>query len=253
VNTPQKPADPARPPETDQGSNASDAGPSESSQPQETQSGAEEKMEIHHPDKPIHSKKDFIVHMLTVVLGILLALGFEDMVQWGHHRALVREAKTNLATEIALNSKALSDGLPEILARKDKLEKILDFLQQMEKGKSPHGSFSFGWSGFDLYSTAWKTAETSGATAYLSYDDLKGYTELYDLQQIFASFQTDAFHANADLSGLPIIMRQDPRKVPPVVLNQMEAAVAKCITVNDTVGVAATQLKKQYEGFQGRK
>jgi len=72
-------------------------------------------MEIHHPDKPIHSKKDFIVHMLTVVLGILIALGFEAMVQWGHHRALVREARENLAAEIALNSKALNEGLPEIM------------------------------------------------------------------------------------------------------------------------------------------
>lgn len=223
--------------------------------PTPTPSGAEEKdnMEIHHPEKPIHNKKDFIIHMLTVVLGILIALGFEAVVQWGHHRALVREAKANLATEIALNSKALNDGLPEIMSRKQKLQQILDFLQQMEKGKSPHGSFSFGWSGFDLYATAWKTAETSGAMAYMSYDDLKDYTELYDLQQIFASFQTDAFHANADLSSLPIIMRQDPRKVPPVILGQMEAAVAKCITVNETVGVAATQLKKQYDGFQNHK
>jgi len=210
-------------------------------------------MEIHHPDKPIHSKKDFIVHMLTVVLGILIALGFEAMVQWGHHRTLVREAKENLAAEIALNSKALNDGLPEIMARKEKLQKILEFLQEMEKGKSPHGSFSFGWSGFDLYATAWKTAETSGATAYMSYDDLKDYTELYDLQQIFASFQTDAFHANMDLAGLPLIMRQDPRKVPPIILAQMEAAVAKCITVNETVGIAATELKKQYDGFQGKR
>ena len=27
-----------------------------------------EPMEIHTPDKPIHSKKEFVVHMLTVVL-----------------------------------------------------------------------------------------------------------------------------------------------------------------------------------------
>jgi hypothetical protein len=216
------------------------------------QSGESEPMEIHHPGKPIHNKKDFIIHMLTVVLGILIALGFEAIVQWGHHRALVREARANLATEIALNSKTLNDGLPEIMARKEKLQRILGFLLQMEKGQTLHGTFSFGWTGFDLYATAWKTAETSGATAYMSYDNLKDYTELYDLQQVFESFQTDAFHANTDLSALPLIMTKDPKKVPPVMLGELEAAVTKAMTVNDAVAVAATQLKKQYDTFQAR-
>lgn len=216
------------------------------------QSGEREPMEIPHPEKPIHNKKDFIIHMLTVVLGILIALGFEAVVQWGHHRALVREARANLATEIALNRKALNDGLPEIIGRKEKLQRILGFLRQMEKGQTLHDTFSFGWSGFDLYATAWKTAETSGATAYMSYDNLKEYTELYDLQQVFASFQTDAFHANTDLSALPLIMTQDPKKVSPVVLGELEAAVAKAMTVNDAVAVAATELKKQYDSFHSR-
>jgi hypothetical protein len=214
--------------------------------------GDQDAMEIHHPEKPIHNKKDFIIHMLTVVLGILIALGFEAIVQWGHHRALVREARANLAAEIAINRKALNDGLPEIMARKEKLRQILGFLLQIGKGKTLHGTFSFGWTGFDLYATAWKTAETSGATAYMSYDNLKDYTELYDLQQVFESFQTDAFHANTDLSALPLIMTQDPKKVPPVMLGELEAAVTKAMTVNDAVAVAATQLKKQYDTFQAR-
>ncbi len=58
-------------------------------------------MEIHAPDKPIHSKKEFLFHMLTVVLGILIALALDGIVPWAHHRALVREARENIAAEIA--------------------------------------------------------------------------------------------------------------------------------------------------------
>ena len=39
-------------------------------------------MEIHAPDKPIHSKKEFMFHMLTVVLGILIALALNGIVMW---------------------------------------------------------------------------------------------------------------------------------------------------------------------------
>ena len=207
-------------------------------------------MEIHHPEKPIHSKKDFIVHMLTVVLGILLALGFEAVVQWGHHRALVREARENIAAEIENNRKALSDGLPEIQQRKKNLEAILAYLQMMESGKSREGSLSYRWAGFDLYSTAWKTAESSGATAYMKYDDLKTYTELYDLQQVFQTFQNDAFHGLVEMSPLPMVLGKDVKKVSPDMIRQMEVAVSHAMQINEVVENAATQLKKQYEDFQ---
>jgi hypothetical protein len=221
--------------------------------PAATDPGDQDAMEIHHPDKPIHSKKDFLVHMLTVVLGILIALGLEATVQWGHHRALVREARENLATEIAHNRKTLDDGMPEIAKRKENLQNIQRYLAAAKKGKVIHGAFSFGWAGFDLYATAWKTAETSGATAYMSYDELKEYTELYDLQQIFQTFQSDAYHNMVDMAELPTVMEEDPKKVPQEVLREMETLVSKGIIVNNIVTNAATQLKQQYEGFQNRK
>ncbi|HEY1529175.1 MAG TPA: hypothetical protein VGH51_23350, partial [Candidatus Angelobacter sp.] len=59
-----------------------------------------ESMEIHSPDKPIHSQKEFLFHMFTVVLGILIALAMEGGVEWFHHRALVREARENILAEV---------------------------------------------------------------------------------------------------------------------------------------------------------
>lgn len=38
--------------------------------------------------------------MFTVVLGILIALGMEGIVEWAHHRILEREARANIATEL---------------------------------------------------------------------------------------------------------------------------------------------------------
>jgi hypothetical protein len=54
-------------------------------------------VEVHPPSKPIHSIKDFMVHLLAITIGLLIALGLEAAVEAVHHRSLVREARHNIA------------------------------------------------------------------------------------------------------------------------------------------------------------
>src|SRR5579875_232880 len=68
-------------------------------------------MEIHHPDAPIHSIKEFLVHLSLVTIGILIALALEGAVAALHHRHLVAEAEENMQTEIADNRSQLEAAL----------------------------------------------------------------------------------------------------------------------------------------------
>lgn len=54
-------------------------------------------MEIHAPEKPILTVKEAIAHLAIVTVGILIALSLEGLVEWRHHRALVREARDNIS------------------------------------------------------------------------------------------------------------------------------------------------------------
>ena len=57
--------------------------------------------------------------MFTVVLGILIALALEGVVEWAHHRALVREARANIAIELRHNKETLiEEAIPQIEDRK---------------------------------------------------------------------------------------------------------------------------------------
>jgi hypothetical protein len=67
-------------------------------------------MEIHAPTGTVESLKDFGLHLLIVTVGILIALSLEGLVEWRHHRALVEEARANIASEVRENQKGL-DGL----------------------------------------------------------------------------------------------------------------------------------------------
>ncbi len=53
-------------------------------------------MDIHGPQGPIQSVKHFFLHLLTITIGILIALSLEGIVEWAHHRSLVSEARMNL-------------------------------------------------------------------------------------------------------------------------------------------------------------
>jgi hypothetical protein len=43
-------------------------------------------MEVHPPEHPIFTWKQFFIHMATVCLGLLTALGLEQTVEYLHHR-----------------------------------------------------------------------------------------------------------------------------------------------------------------------
>lgn len=59
-------------------------------------------MEIHKP-KPIHSWRAFAVELGTIVLGVSIALGAEQTVEYFHWRAQVAQAREVIATELATN------------------------------------------------------------------------------------------------------------------------------------------------------
>ena len=71
-------------------------------------------MEIHSPHRAIGSLKEALVHLTLITVGVLIALSFEGIASWREHRALVREARANLANEIRDNMNELSSRLKKI-------------------------------------------------------------------------------------------------------------------------------------------
>jgi hypothetical protein len=56
-------------------------------------------MDVHPPHGPIHTVKEFMVHLLAITIGLLIALGLEGSVEWVHHRHLARDARENIFQE----------------------------------------------------------------------------------------------------------------------------------------------------------
>jgi len=65
-------------------------------------------VDIHPPHGPIRSWKDFLLQLVTITAGVLIALSLEGVREWSHYRTLVREARETLAREIAENMKEVN-------------------------------------------------------------------------------------------------------------------------------------------------
>jgi hypothetical protein len=206
-------------------------------------------MEIHAPEKPIHSKREFIFHMFTVILGILIALGLEGIVEWAHHRALVREARENITVEIEKNKETLDAALPEFKQRNEALNHVVDAVHRLEKTHrvAKGQAVNFGMSNHDLYSTAWQTASTSGAVTYMSYDELRRYTDIYVTQQAFSTLQAQALDHTIDFGALvEATMFDDPKSITNEKLQAIAREAYRQLILQKALEDVSTELSKAY-------
>jgi hypothetical protein len=206
-----------------------------------------EPMEIHAPDKPIHSKKEFLFHMLTVVLGILIALALDGIVTWAHHRVLVREARANIATELRNNKETIEKAVPEIQARQKQLQDVVSKIEEIEKSRKLSGKLGYSFASYELYSTAWKTASVSGAVTHMEYEQLKDYTDAYDLQQDFLSVQSQGFSSVGNLAAAMRVLNRDITKVPQERLEDVEREAMKILTIQQTLENISAGLLAAYD------
>jgi len=147
-------------------------------------------MDFHPSQGPIHSFKDFLFHLLTVIIGILIALSLEGLLDWHHHRMLVQEARSNLASEIRENQQRLTKGLTSAPDAEKRLKATIEAIDGYRKNHNEQASdldWSFGL--FPLNATAWSTAASTRAVSYMNYSEVQGYTRVYVVQEQFLSLQ----------------------------------------------------------------
>jgi hypothetical protein len=119
-------------------------------------------LDVHAPDRSIHTLKDFLIHIAAVVIGIVIALTGEEVLQGLELRAKVRHTEELMREELALD-----DG-PQVLQRialapciEDSLGRIRN---EIEQG-APRSAVIEAMNGFDPPRHTWDSVAFQGATA----------------------------------------------------------------------------------------
>jgi hypothetical protein len=185
-----------------------------------------------HPPHAIRSWKDFLMALLTVFIGILLALGLEGLLTWQHHRALVREARANLALEIQANKETMGTYLQEIHKRQEELHAIVSAMRELERTKKLSvNHLEYGYDAHSLYSAAWHAATASGGVTYMRYNELKQYTDVYDTQQLFQTLESQGFNTVTEITPGMQLLYKDLKTVPVERFEELERQANKALWI----------------------
>jgi hypothetical protein len=159
-------------------------------------------MDIHPPAGPVRSVRDFLVHLGIVTLGILIALGLEQVVENHQRSKVAAEALAAFRKEIADNEgnvKAVMSEMTELRAKTQ--DAIAKLLQDSAPGVVP-SRIEYPGARLDFISSAsWDSAIATHAINDLPYETVKRYAEAFGALRIFL---------DAERSG--IAMWQDLRR-----------------------------------------
>ncbi len=151
-------------------------------------------LDVHPPHEPVHGWRDFLLHLITITIGLLIALSLEGIVEWQHHRHLAHDAETGLHAEIKSNAEGLDGVLDDLHKRQASLKKDVSILQFIAKtGQNPPDKtmkVDFRVVTFD--DVSWKTAQSTGALSYIPYDLARDYAGIYAQQSILTTSQEQA-------------------------------------------------------------
>jgi hypothetical protein len=178
-------------------------------------------VDVHPPARSIHTWKDFLLHLLTITIGLFIALTLQAAVESLQHRHLVRDARENLRREIEVNHKRYSENAPELRRNRDQLARDLHQLRELRDGKKLEDpKFSWAWIWNAYGDAAWKTARESGAVAHMDPAWISAYSEIYAQQEYINSTSLAVLSEETRASG-PLLVAKDPSKLSPAAIEML--------------------------------
>jgi hypothetical protein len=152
-------------------------------------------LDVHAPAGKMESVKDFLLHVLTMTVGLFIALLLEGCVERHHKAEVRREAEANLWQEVVDNQRRLTEAQPVMKAEEKTLKIVLDFLSAKEAGKqSQLPAIDLGFSIRSLRDASWRTASVTGALALMDYQEVQGFAGMYQVQEQLMQLQNETLN-----------------------------------------------------------
>lgn len=178
-------------------------------------------MEVHRPKQPIRDLRELFKEIGIIVLGVLIALGAEQAVQWLHERHDSAEARENIRAELAADLADLRNRNaiePCILRRMDEVAERIG--KSQDKGYVPPS-----WIGrpqvYQMISARWAAVTDAGRATLLSPDDQTAFGQLYARLDNLTDLEVREQQAWAHLRVM-----EGLTKVTPVLEAQLRLALA---------------------------
>ena len=204
-------------------------------------------MEVHPPHEPVHTWREALIHIGLMTVGLFIALMLEGLVEYLHHKHLVREARENIRIEIERNREAVKADIEDVQKEQAIVQAGLNTMHTMQENPHAHGSITYNWHYRPLSDAAWLSARDTGALGYMPYPDVQGYSVLYSLQNDLSQQLSRVQRSELVLTAPIMAQKEDFATMPPEVFNAMTRDTAVVILDMQTLAQYLHILEANYD------
>jgi hypothetical protein len=183
-------------------------------------------MEVHPPHEPIHTWRQFFLHLFTITVGLLIALGLEAAAEAIHHRHLLHQAERDLRKEMVDNHEHLFKDERQLKVATQQFTDNLRLLDALRAHAAVKGELSFHWYWDGMQSSAWDTARDTGALALMPYEDAQGFAVVYGQQDIVNReseiYTADIYRIGSSLQGGRKLSGLQPAELDTMIANTQQ-------------------------------
>ncbi|HEX5283108.1 MAG TPA: hypothetical protein VFW30_03230 [Bryocella sp.] len=163
-------------------------------------------IDIHPPQHGSMTARDFFIHLGIVVLGILIAIGLEQSVEYFHHRHLAVEARRSLLAERITNESSNQFNIFATQRHERDLQHDLAILHALRAHQPlPPGPFIVRHIRYLYLEDEWHKLHQSGTVNYLT-ENLGPVDYRYTNQD---AFMTHVDRASEDLYRAASVLRTE--------------------------------------------
>jgi hypothetical protein len=201
-------------------------------------------LEVHPPHQPARSWTEFFIHIATIVLGLLIAIALEQMVERIHENYELRVAREALEREFQSNRANLAadeSNWLETLARLKNNLLVLEFVREHPKTPQTElpGELQWHQDAFRWDHAVWDTAENKGIVRLMSLREANRNQAFYRLMTLMSAQSLADWDAINDAHHFDLL-DSDPTHLSAQQLNEAiqltEIALAKHIEFGYSFG-----------------
>src|SRR6266480_2259996 len=166
-------------------------------------------LEVHPPHENVHGWRQFFIHIVAITIGLLIAIGLEQMVVYFHHRHQLQEARGELAAELESNRRVVHINLEATRKLTADLDANMALLRAPQispsdiRSKLVYGLGNFYWP----KDATWQAIKQNGSLGLMAHDELHYYVYIYEDIAIIME-QLNELGARMELAGA--IARRSP-------------------------------------------
>ncbi len=142
-------------------------------------------LDVHPPHQSVHTWRDFFIHVATICVGLLIAIGLEQSVELLHHHHQLQKAREELRDELNANRRGAATQLDCVHQVQSELRANMALLLAHRASDQPlTGKLNFDWSFRRSRSAAWNTNKQSGALDLMPHPELAHYDYAFTVGQV---------------------------------------------------------------------